>query len=488
MSDAAPPAVPPDLDPEDPGDHRETLVHLHCRDPRSPPEGIVLNDSTAPYAYVSMIGGIRAGNAHRGMLLNIAMAARRLRELGSSADFVALVLMDAKAPERQLCSLDQAIFERNGVKPSYLDVKTMPFPAQLLTFAKVFAWQLTQYQAVQYLDADVMPLRNMDGLFALNSAITACAGVTEPMHGGWFVVRPDCDTFAELYKRISHRPDPWLWDSGWGAPEPRLPGSMEWTTLNGAKHTGWRFNGGDSDQGLWYHYLRFSSKSANLIREDDVVSFREGRETATSPITSVLDARSGVPCLRTKNHSFWHFTAKSKPWLSIHGSASKHAQLWYHALDRLKSDMHLVLAGDLLHEFDTLVNLSALATRPSLGFMFSPYVEQKKAEKQALARRGAVNTANRSVPQLHQDVSDHGVEKQTRGLQEKHSLAKRNAKGGRPVHGPVGTDGGAWTAMTHLSVYGFNVDHGLIELIESSCRAIEDHDVRRAWAKAKTSP
>ena len=38
----------------------------------------------------------------------------------------------------------------------------------------------------------------------------------------------------------------------------------------------------------------------------------------------------------------------------------------------------------------------------------------------------------------------------------------------------VGFSGGAWTAETHLSKYGFNVDWGLMEVLESSCRDIEN--------------
>jgi SAM-dependent methyltransferase len=38
----------------------------------------------------------------------------------------------------------------------------------------------------------------------------------------------------------------------------------------------------------------------------------------------------------------------------------------------------------------------------------------------------------------------------------------------------VGSKGGAWTAETHLSHYGFNVDWGLLEVLESSCRDFEN--------------
>mmetsp|Transcript_25686 Transcript_25686/g.52603 ORF Transcript_25686/g.52603 Transcript_25686/m.52603 type:complete len:341 (-) Transcript_25686:124-1146(-) len=47
----------------------------------------------------------------------------------------------------------------------------------------------------------------------------------------------------------------------------------------------------------------------------------------------------------------------------------------------------------------------------------------------------------------------------------------------------IGFDGGAWTAETHLSQYGFNVDWGLLELLESSCRDIENSRIPEGEAK-----
>lgn len=38
----------------------------------------------------------------------------------------------------------------------------------------------------------------------------------------------------------------------------------------------------------------------------------------------------------------------------------------------------------------------------------------------------------------------------------------------------IGEGGGAWTAETHLRKYGFNVDAGLVDIIEESCREIEN--------------
>ena len=38
----------------------------------------------------------------------------------------------------------------------------------------------------------------------------------------------------------------------------------------------------------------------------------------------------------------------------------------------------------------------------------------------------------------------------------------------------IGAEGGAWTAGTHITQYGFNVDAGLIRVLEAACRDIEN--------------
>jgi len=52
------------------------------------------------------------------------------------------------------------------------------------------------------------------------------------------------------------------------------------------------------------------------------------------------------------------------------------------------------------------------------------------------------------------------------------------------VKGVLGGDGGAWTAQTHMSKYGFNVDWGLMDVLESSCRDIENSRIPDADADA----
>ena len=59
-----------------------------------------------------------------------------------------------------------------------------------------------QYDRVQLLDADVLPLVDMDRLFELpslnNAAFVGCPGKDSVLNAGWFSLRPDCGHFKRL--------------------------------------------------------------------------------------------------------------------------------------------------------------------------------------------------------------------------------------------------------------------------------------------------
>jgi len=352
-----------------------------------------------PYAYVSLLGGVGVGNGYRGMLLSIAITARRLKALGSTADVVAIVVMHPETVERRLSMLDTAVLERHGVRLHYVDVKTLPWPSTLVTFAKALAWNFTCYRAIQYLDADVMPMRNMDGFFALNSAFTACAGSTEPLHAGWFLLRPDSGVSRELLRRIAQRPDPFSFEEGWGAPSPQ---NIDWTNMRGGHRSGWRFNGADGDQGLWYYHMRYFSTAGHLIVHDRIISFRSGQNTShvigqqqvvTEPFQLNVSSPTGSPCLyksRSSTPSFAHFTGKSKPWMHERRTDSNVGgtlQLWWAEFDNLHSEMPRLLTADMLRDFAAIYKFSAIAVRPPLGFMFSLHVEHNKELKRTRSEK-----------------------------------------------------------------------------------------------------
>ena len=89
---------------------------------------------------------------------------------------------------------------------------------------KLWAWQHTEYRRIQVLDADVLPLVNMDALFDLpiSSPFVGCPGKDSVLNAGWFSLQPDCETFKRmtdlLWYRGMRRPRQWDMSKGWGVP------------------------------------------------------------------------------------------------------------------------------------------------------------------------------------------------------------------------------------------------------------------------------
>ena len=67
---------------------------------------------------------------------------------------------------------------------------------------KLWAWQHTEYARIQILDADVLPLVDMDALFHLpglaEAPFVGCPGKDSVLNAGWFSLKPDCEAFKRL--------------------------------------------------------------------------------------------------------------------------------------------------------------------------------------------------------------------------------------------------------------------------------------------------
>ncbi|WP_339757955.1 glycosyltransferase [uncultured Hoeflea sp.] len=81
------------------------------------------------------------------------------------------------------------------------------FHSPLDNFCKLRLWQLTEYQACVFIDADALVLRNIDKLFDYPE-FSAAPNVYETlrdfhrMNSGVFVARPSADTFAAMLKML----------------------------------------------------------------------------------------------------------------------------------------------------------------------------------------------------------------------------------------------------------------------------------------------
>ncbi|OZJ05359.1 hypothetical protein BZG36_01532 [Bifiguratus adelaidae] len=98
-------------------------------------------------------------------------------------------LSDANGQEKSDCKDD----DEAG------DIELLGRPELGITFTKLQIWKQTQYTKVVYLDADTLPLCNIDDLFE-REELSACAdaGWPDNFNSGVFVARPSTETFEAL--------------------------------------------------------------------------------------------------------------------------------------------------------------------------------------------------------------------------------------------------------------------------------------------------
>lgn len=222
-------------------------------------------------------------------------------------------------------------------------------------FAKFHILELTQYDRVLYMDADVMPLCSLDYIFHLTipsphkndpeneyskkhttliqptpllQPNVVLAWFTEPAHGGWFLLQPFPGAYQQL-QDIVHRRDqeamtlPYPhWDpiQGWGA---RL--EEEWRGIGGSgteeegvgrdgtrtfappRHSSnWTFHGDFADQGLLYFWTRFHQKAVSMLYLDSILDYVGDTQThRTEP--DVMNELRRHTCLPARQEEVGRF-------------------------------------------------------------------------------------------------------------------------------------------------------------------------------------
>ncbi len=75
-----------------------------------------------------------------------------------------------------------------------------------ITFTKIHAWRLSQYRKIVFLDADTLPLQNMDALFDRPSFSAAPdAGWPDCFNSGVFVTEPSESVYCDLVELASQQ-------------------------------------------------------------------------------------------------------------------------------------------------------------------------------------------------------------------------------------------------------------------------------------------
>jgi hypothetical protein len=202
------------------------------------------------FAYAFLIAGCDADKpTYRGFLYNVLVSAHMLKSNGSTADVIVLVQMSQRAATNtSLPREEEHMLNELGVRIHYLPTPNVDtFYSAML--AKFSILDLMEYERVLYLDADIMPLCNLDYLFELSTTgllkeNMVIAWWKEPASGGCFMLTPGRGEYNKLQAIVAKQHDTSRrWPhfdpiQGWGH---AIQPTDHWMSLLGHRGTNWTF-------------------------------------------------------------------------------------------------------------------------------------------------------------------------------------------------------------------------------------------------------
>ena len=246
--------------------------------------------TNSPFAYAWVIGSIHEDNlAYKGFLYNILVAAKVLREKGSTADFVFWAQLSPKSKLKgRLPAEDERLLKELGIQVRMLDEVEHESFAQIV-YEKFRVLTMTEYKRVIFLDADIMPKTHLDYLFHLSvsedastpllrpNLILATKG--EPCNTALFMVEPTMQGWEDLQETIKRQrregmklPYPHFNATrGWGYSF--MDNADPWQSVTRQHGWRWGFHASHSDQGLMYYYAKFLRKDTSIIIADILQNF-----------------------------------------------------------------------------------------------------------------------------------------------------------------------------------------------------------------------
>jgi hypothetical protein len=311
-----------------------------------------------PNAYFVMVGPFTRARKYKKWLYAVLALANALKKHGSSADVVVLCAMKADARDSTHATAeDEDLLSRHGVNWRYVHAPYGNSGFHMGHY-KLWAWQHTEYAKIQLLDADMLPLMNMDTLFHLDlpveSDFVGCPGKLSVLNAGWFVLRPSCEHFEGLTQLIKRDSASYDREKVWGHALPY------WISAEGKRmKPGWDFFDAHGNQGHMYSYFLFDAMDLTFIyhggrsktgKGDNpprVMSYRNGSLSGGVDVLQQLSLRDppkaralreeiygGYPCpfppVRD-GRAYYHFTGNVKPWTKWN-QKNKQFQLWYDAV------------------------------------------------------------------------------------------------------------------------------------------------------------
>ena len=159
------------------------------------------------YAYVTlMFGGIPKQIDITRVLI------RSIKRHGSRHPMVVMITPEVPEVVRETLRLEGAIVKE--VEP--LTAKGTLFTRNSLAFTKLRAWSLTEYERVVFLDADMLPVENLDVLFEHDACGADLCAVRNPdftgniqkyaLNSAIFVLRPDVTILRDMLAELDQYP------------------------------------------------------------------------------------------------------------------------------------------------------------------------------------------------------------------------------------------------------------------------------------------
>jgi len=344
------------------------------------------------FAYSFIIAGCDPDDpAYRGFLYNTMVSASILRESGSTADVVVVIQMKYTSEHDRLPVDEVEALTKLGVKIRYMPKSEHEsFYDTVIAKFQILAW--TEYKRVILMDADVMPVGNLDFLFLLSEQgvlreNVIVTGSREPANAGFFMLEPDQGRLDELHEIVHQRElkahhlqkkfngtgKEMLFDpvEGWGH---RIVAPDKWKSRE-ETGTNWTFHFAFSDQGLLYHWTKYHQKSVSAIYKHVTENYYANETDGSVSLMQTLDhpfqnySQPLIDWYRMCNQfmcDFHHFTGKTKPWfgkppqdLSVKTRLTTTRYLWWYTLQQLIAEHKI--------KFDIWKDWASLKKRPPLG-------------------------------------------------------------------------------------------------------------------------
>jgi hypothetical protein len=294
------------------------------------------------FAYAYIVGGCSLTSC-LGYLLNAIVANQILKDHNSTSDVVFQVRMASRINETRLPIEHETWLRKSGIHLKYLPkVRVDNFGTATLEKFRVL--EMIEYDRVRFLDADLIPLCNVD--FELEASYNGQLqeyvgkqGSVAPISACDFIVTPKKGLFKQVMD-IVHRQrnkkqqqpnttnlfDPLV---GWGD---QMIGGDEWRGSN-RRGTNWDFYGATIDQGIIYQWLKYEMlnwshvvmKGKNDFQVQTWQEVTHSRQNNSNIVAASGQRYTAIvnktkfkskTCLTMKgwNLSNLHFNGNGKPW------------------------------------------------------------------------------------------------------------------------------------------------------------------------------